>query len=121
MEPKKPSLLARFVVEQFKRGAIVAHFGYEDEDRAMQRVGLKSAHRAVQILDTEGDDGRLALVPLLEDPDWGIRVLAAGYLVKVIPERALAVLQEIDEQCPTRARMTASHMLWDHKHGYLKL
>jgi hypothetical protein len=109
----------RFLIEQFKHAAIVTHFGYEDEDRAMQRAGIGAAKRVVQGLDAF--DARLALVPLLDDPDWGVRVSAAGYLVKALPERALPVLKEIRERCPTRAHMTAFWILERYEHGELEM
>jgi hypothetical protein len=114
--PKQNPLLP-FMVQKFERAAIVAHFGYEDEDSAMQSAGIQAAKKAVKVLDAIGSEGRLALVPLLENSDWGVRVFAAGYLVKVIPERALAVLQDIRAKCPTQARMTASRMLRRYEAG----
>lgn len=74
------------IVAQFKRAAIVTNFGHQDQDGAMQLAGLRSAKRAVQALDESGPGGRQALVPLLEDPDPAIRVLAAAYQVKIIPD-----------------------------------
>ncbi|MGA8169687.1 MAG: HEAT repeat domain-containing protein [Methylocystis sp.] len=119
MSGEREDPLIAYLMRQFTRAAIVAHYGYEDEDDAMQCAGIDSAKRAIKGLDLLGSKGRLALVPLLDDPDWGIRVFAAGYLVKIMPERALAVLKEIDERCPTRAHMTAFRILWSHEHGDL--
>jgi hypothetical protein len=115
----KHDFAVRFLIEQFKHAAIVTHFGYEDEDRAMQRAGIGAAKRVVQGLDAF--DARLALVPLLDDPDWGVRVSAAGYLVKALPERALAVLREIRERAPTHARLAASAILQKYERGELKM
>jgi hypothetical protein len=110
-----------FLVERFKRGAIVTHFGREDEDNDMALAGVRSVRRTIEILDVFGPDARFALLPLLEDPDWSIRVFAAGYLVKAAPHRALPVLKEISEQCLTEARISASDMLWRHKRGELQM
>ncbi len=121
MSGKKQNLVIRYLVEQFSRAAIVTHFGYEDEDNAMQLAGLRSAKQAIQVLDTFGPDARLALVPLLDDPDWSIRVFAAGYLAKIMPERALPALQDIRLRAPTRARMTAFNMLQANERGELDL
>ncbi|HLZ65461.1 MAG TPA: HEAT repeat domain-containing protein [Aliidongia sp.] len=109
------------LVEQFKAGAILYHQGLEDEKLAVQRRGQKAVLSAIQELDAFGPEGRNNLIPLLDHPDPGVRVYAAGTLVKVIPERALAVLKEIDDFGMTRAHMTAFHMLWSHTHGGLKL
>jgi hypothetical protein len=117
---KQEPAFIRHLIGQFKRGAIVAHFGYEDENYAMQRVGLKSAQQVVTVLDTY-EDGREALVPLLDDPDQGIRVIAASHLLKTMPERALAVIEEIHERCPTEARLTAASILISREAGILDL
>jgi hypothetical protein len=109
------------LVEQFKAGAILYHQGLEDEKLAVQKRGQKNVFSAIQSLDAIGPEGRNNLIPLLEDPDPGVRVYAAGTLVKVIPERALAVLKEIDDFGTTRAHMTAYHMLRSHRLGDLRL
>ena len=103
--------LSEALVERFKRAAIVAHCGHEDEDLAMQSAGIAAARRAVETLDALRSDGRQALVPLLDDPDWGVRAYAAGYLLERMPARALTVLKDIDARCPTSASMTAYRML----------
>lgn len=121
MAPTKENPLLSFMSSKFQRAAIVAHYGYEDEDTAMQSAGIRAAKRAIEVLDAIGPEGRLALAPLLESADWGVRVFAAGYLVKVMPERALAILEEIRAKCPTQARMTASRMLRRHQAGTLDM
>jgi hypothetical protein len=60
-------------------------------------------------------------LPLLEDPDWSIRVFAAGYLLKIAPHRAMPVLTEISELCLNQARFTASRFLDRYKSGELQV
>ena len=108
-------LTVRFLIGQFKRAAIVTHFGYEDEDHAMQRAGIRSAKRAVQCLDAF--KARLALVPLLEDPDWGVRAFAGGYLLKIAPEQALPVLKDVYQRGSCHARSTAAEWLRTYERG----
>lgn len=114
------SSLVESMIEKFKRAAIVYHFGCQDDDKAMEKAGFHSLGVAMLVLDDLAA-GRRFLVPLLDDPDPSIRVFAAGYLVKIMPERALPVLKELEDTCLTEARMTACHMLIGHKHGELKL
>jgi hypothetical protein len=118
MSGENYDLPVRFLVGQFKRAAIVTHFGDEDEDNAMQLAGIRSAKRAARGLDAFG--ARLALVPLLEDPDWGVRAFAAGYLLKIAPERALPVLKDIHLYGSTHVRMTASEWLKKYERGELE-
>jgi hypothetical protein len=110
-------VLIPMMAAQFKRAAIVYHWGYEDDDHAMQGAGKRSAEEAITVLDSS-KDGRMALVSFLDDPDPSVRVFAAGYLVKLMPERALAVLKDLDERCVTRAHMTAFWFLQRHENGH---
>jgi HEAT repeat protein len=121
MSEQRPDPLIPFLVERFKRGAIVANFGYQDEDNAMQLAGLNSAKRAIETLDGFGADGRKALVPLLDDPNPAIRVLAARYLVKIMPETALAVLRHIERTYPDEAGTSAARILWSYERGDFKM
>ncbi|MGA8170983.1 MAG: hypothetical protein WB816_09165 [Methylocystis sp.] len=118
MSGEKPNPVIQFIILRFKRAAIATHFGYEEEDQALQRAGIRLAKQAVRELDAF--DARLALVPLLDDSDWGVRVFAARYLLNAVPERALAILKEIRERCPTRAHMTAFWILRDYERGELE-
>ncbi len=109
------------LVERFKTGALLFEEGHEDEDNDLQEKGRAAAHGAVRELDALGPHGRDALIPLLDDPDPGIRVCAAAHLVNVMPQRAVTVLKDIQDRCMTRAHMTASYLLWQHEHGELDI
>jgi len=87
----------------------------------MQTAGWNSVQKAVDMLDSFGPEGRQSLVALLADPDPAIRVMAAGYLVKVMPEGALAILNETRETCPAEARQTAFRLLRRHARGDLNM
>ena len=115
-EMKAHPAMAQILTTQFRRAAMVYHWGREQEDRKMQSAGEKSAAEAIKGLDI-WDEGRASLVPLLDDPDPSVRVFAAGYLVKVMPDRPLPVLQELDERGTTVAHMTAFWFLQRHKSG----
>ena len=84
----------------------------------MQLAGIRSAKRAAQGLDAF--NARLALLPLLEDPDWGIRAFAGGYLLKIAPERALPVLKDISRRNSYHARSTAAEWLRRYERGELQ-
>lgn len=122
MSGEKQNPAQRLLVDRFKRAAMATNFGYRDEDHAMQLAGLRAVDRAAKGLDLLfGPEGRLALVPLLDDPDLSISVFAAGYLIKIMPERALAVLKDIEVRGPTEVRMTAGGILDDHERGELDM
>jgi hypothetical protein len=44
MSTAKQDPLIPFIVQKFKRGAIVTHFGYEEEIDAMQVVGIEASN-----------------------------------------------------------------------------
>ncbi len=70
-------------------------------------------------LDALGPHGRDALIPLLEDSQPAVRVWAAAALLKIIPERALAVLHEIKTRSLSDARMIACRLLILYEEGQL--
>lgn len=113
---KADEVIVPMMLTQFRRAATVYHWGREQEDADMESVGIKSAQEAAEALEA-CKDGRLTLVPFLDDTDPSVRVFAAGFLVKVLPERALAVLNEMDERCPTDAHMTAFWFLQRNRFG----
>ena len=113
-----PRAIVEGLIGQFRRAAIVTHFGYEDENDAMQTAGIDSAKQAIEVLDSFGSNARSALLPLLDDPDWSVRVFAASYLKKTHPQRALEVLKDIRDRCPAHhARWTALRTLDDFERG----
>jgi len=121
MNEKGERLAFRLLTERFKRSAMATNFGYMDKDQALQTAGLRALTRAVRDLDLFGPDARLALVPLLDDLDPSIRVFAAGYLIKAVPDRALSVLQDLDSNGPFDVSMTAGSMLRNYRNGKLNM
>lgn len=121
LEKKTPRLLMRSLIGKFRRAAIVYHYGAYDEDHAITRAGGRAVHRAVKAIEVCAYEGRLALLPLLDDPDPCVRVFAAGFLVKITPERALPVLQDIKESWEVMQCRTASEMLFKYGKGELNM
>lgn len=103
------------VVKRFKHAAIALHYGYEDEDEAMQLVGIDAIHRAVAGFDAFGPNARLALGCLLDHSDHVVRAVAARHLLELSPERAVAVLDDIQKNGAILARSVASSALRDHE------
>jgi hypothetical protein len=95
MPGKQTDRTIRFIIEKYKRGAIVYFYGRLDESVPMQKAGCDSAKEALRALDALGARAREALIPLLEDPDPGIRVFAADDLLQIAPDKAILVLTAI--------------------------
>jgi hypothetical protein len=99
------------LVEQFKLSTIAYFEACDEEKFKKQKAEVDRTNAIIEALDFFGGDGRLALIPLLDDADQGIRVGAAAYLLKVMPERAIAVLEEIRKGSTIFPRLTAGEVL----------
>jgi len=106
-----------FLLRRFENGAMAVHFGVLDDDAAMRRAGMGAVHMAVRFIDAHGPDTRLILEPLLDDPDPGVRAYAAGYLMKHMPDRALAALERLNEQRTGPGKRLAARFLRRYKTG----
>ncbi len=110
-------LVINRMVRQFRRASLVYEWGQAQEDDNMEIAGAKSLDQAIDILDSCGPEGRMGLVPLLEDPEAYVRSMAAGYLLKVAPEVALPALKKMYLSLEPRARMLAVIFLRSHENG----
>jgi hypothetical protein len=119
MPGKLPDILREDMVRRFRHAAMVTHFGYEDENIAMQHAGIEAVQQTIRELDAFGSDARSVLIPLLEDPDSGIRVFAARHVLNIAPDRALAVIKEIRDCGEVEARKTAARFLEKYENGEL--
>jgi hypothetical protein len=109
MDPSLAVLLDRF------RDLAIYQYDSEVEENASEALsGVMDKSGVFQALWLIGANGLCALRNLLDDPDIGVRVSAATYLLKVEPEFALPLLQEIAATWPAdelgeRATCAARH------------
>jgi hypothetical protein len=69
MPGKKSNVFALVLKERFRQSAIVADYGYRQEDHAMQLAGLRAVDRAAKQIDMlYGPEGRLELAPCSMTP-----------------------------------------------------
>ncbi|MDI9849993.1 DUF2019 domain-containing protein [Rhodoblastus sp. 17X3] len=104
------------LVQEFKQSAMTYYSACDDENFRKQKVKVKHTNKIIEALDCFGAEGRLALVPLLDDPDQGIRVVAAAFLLKRFPEQAIAALEEVRKGPTYFPRMDA----WSFLDSYAK-
>lgn len=109
------------LIEGFRNGARLFHIGAFLDERPLKERGLDICRYSVEQIESDFPESRRVLEPLLDDPDPGVQVLAAGYLAQLFPERAIALLRHIDETCETEAGMTAFDFLEMHRQGMLEL
>lgn len=68
----------------------------------------------------ESEEGRLAITGLLEDPITAVQLSAASHSLALQPERAVAVLEELEQGGSLHA-VTAKWTLRSHRNGKLDL
>lgn len=62
------------------------------------------------------DPGKAAFIPLLDDPDPGVRAHAGAYLIKLMPDRVIPILRDIEEkEDANSAHFTAlwARVIWE--------
>jgi hypothetical protein len=105
------------LIENYKKSTMDYYSACDAENFAKQKSTGSRVNQIVQRLDSYGAEGRLALIPLLDDADQGIRTFAAADLLKVIPDRAIAVLKEIEKGPTYFPRLSAGSFLDSYTKG----
>jgi hypothetical protein len=105
------------LIEKYKQSAIAYYSACDDNDFAKQKTAGGSVNKIVQELDGFGAEGRLALIPLLDDPDQGVRTFVAADLLKIEPKRAIPVLTEISKGPTYFPRLDAGSFLESYAKG----
>ena len=111
-----PSTIQGLVAE-YKQFTVDYYTACEGENFEKQKKAGSRVNQIVLDLDSFGAEGRLALVPLLDDADQGVRVFAAADLLRVMPERAVAVLEEIRKGPTIFPRLDAISFLKSYTEG----
>jgi hypothetical protein len=106
-------------IANFKKGCLSYDEGCTFMEDDLCDKGLALIRGSLRELDSHGPHAREALIPLLDDPSAAIQVYAAASLVKIAPERALALLRHIGDFSFEEARMTACRLLILHENGGL--
>lgn len=105
------------LLKAFKDGVIMFHFGYYIDDEAVVDRGFDQMSGAAKALRELRPDGIRALEPLMDDPEPGVQVMAADYLMRVFPERALPLLEKWANSAELEAGTSARAALRDYKAG----
>lgn len=108
------------ILERFKNGARLTEEGHIFSDIDIYGQGIDLIKASLKELDALGPNSREALIPLLDDSSPAFRCWAAVALVRLLPERSLAMLHQLRDRSIWDARMIASHMLIHHDLGRLK-
>ena len=106
------------ILDFFKNGALMMEEADLYMEREMGFEGRKMITQSLKDLDAFGPNGRDPLIPLLDDPAPAVRIWAAAALIKIIPDRALAVLYEFRDRSLYDGRMQACRLLILHEQGF---
>jgi hypothetical protein len=117
MQEAEEATQANALAAEFQKGAKLYFAGRETYNTRKQSKGLDIIIRVVKALDALGSGRRDALLPLLDSSDVDVRVMAAVYSIKIVPERALALLKEIDDKGSGPTSMYAMTMLMAYNSG----
>ncbi len=115
-------------VNEFREAAIFQYDGEEKEDDVSIRSGVFEKRDIFEKLSAFGSDAVFELRPLLDDPDIGVRVSAATYLLPIASEIALPVFLDIvghwpecgNEERGYCANSHARQTLWMYEDGNLR-
>jgi HEAT repeat protein len=99
------------LISRFKTSAFRWHLGCFFHLTSLQQEADALGMATIAELDRLTTNGRADLLPLLSDPDDGIRAFAAAYLIDTKPAIAVRVLQELVGTSLTEARDTARDAL----------
>lgn len=117
-EKRAASLIQGFVFSA--KLASTLHDEFRDTDGETEVAHLRDA--IVNALDALGP-GRVVLAALLDDHDARVRASASAYLIKLMPERIIPILREIEEkQHANSAHFTAYWTLlrWEREGKHTK-
>ena len=107
------------LVSGIRFGARLSHTLHDELlDTTGENQVVSLMHDIVHELDAI-DPGRTALVPLLDDPDPGVRAYAGAYLIKLMPDRVVPILRDIEEkEDANSAHFTAlwARVIWERGH-----
>ena len=93
-----PNQRAASLLAGFRFGARLADTLHDELLDTMGKTEVVRSMRTIVTALDEIDPGRAALVTLLSDPDAGVRAFAGAYLIKLMPERVVPILRDIEEQ-----------------------
>ena len=105
------------LVKKYKQSTIDYYSACDDDNFTKQKTAGVNLNQIVQDLDAFGAEGRLALTPLLDDPDQGVRTFVAADLLKIDPKRAVPVLEEISKGPTYFPRLDAGSFLESYAKG----
>jgi hypothetical protein len=123
-----PSPEIAAIVDEFREAAVFHYDGEEKESDVSILSGVIEKKDAFEKLKALGPDAVMALRPLLNDADIGVRVSAATYLLPSAREIAAPALQDVianwlrekNEERAYSAVLHAKQTLWMYEDGNLQ-
>ena len=109
-------------IRDFRQAAILRFNGEALGLDQVRDAGMNRYTELVHGRDAAvGPGARDVLIPLLNDPDDSVRVIAAAYLLTGRPDIALPVLKDLEENCMTDAHTIAYLVILMYEAGTFKI
>ncbi len=105
------------LLDDFVRSVLRRYAAMDTHDNKTQRACIENMIRITKELDAMPPEGRTALTKLFEHEELGVRVMAASYLLNVMPEKALPFLQEVEDNCYGDEAIDATTALFMYRAG----
>ncbi|QXX76384.1 hypothetical protein MHY1_03224 [Methylovirgula sp. HY1] len=105
------------LLDDFVRSVLRRYAAMDTHDNKTQRACIENMIRITRELDAMPPDGRAALTKLFEHEELGVRVMAAAYLLNVMPEKVLPFLQEVQDNCYGDEAIDATTALFIYRAG----
>jgi hypothetical protein len=105
------------LLEEFCRNVRGRYEAMDTHDNKTQKRCIENMIRIIRELDTMPPQGRAALTQFLDSEELGLRVMAASYLLSVMPEKVLPILQDVEDNCYGDEAIDATTALCKYKWG----
>ncbi|HLI11085.1 MAG TPA: hypothetical protein VKY65_05755 [Alphaproteobacteria bacterium] len=109
------NLTAEQLLEEFVAVSERQYAGYDVDD---YKGSARAVHRLLALVKEldEVAPGRTVLLPFLDHPNMAVRVNAGTFLCRMMPDRALPVLQKL-KKMNTREELSQPHALNAQSHA----
>lgn len=115
---KKRSI--EMLVADYRQAAAAQWFAITSGQRKVARANSEVVVKIYTELRSRGRDAQVALLPLLEDPEPGVRAWAASHALDFAPEQGEPVLMALERSPSGLTAVTAKYALKQWREGTLR-
>jgi Domain of unknown function (DUF2019) len=109
------------LLDEFAHFVLKRYAAMDTYDNKTQKICIENLLRITKELDATPPDYRTALTKLFEHEELGVRVMAAAYLLNVMPAKVIPFLEKIHETCYGDVAIDITTALFMYKAGDWKV